>query len=145
MIGSKLTLAARVLTALAVTTGVLLSAFAVMAWLGASQSGTLGVASAAVACGVCWVSGVIALGSMLLFRDPQQAVQGLFLGMIVRMGLPLVVGLGLFQSRSPLLGAGVMGMMISAYLLGLAVETALTWWIVGTASSAVPPGAAKVS
>ncbi len=130
---------------MAVITGVMLIAFVGLASLGWSRFGSPGLVAAVVACGVCWVSGLIALSAALLFRDSQQATQGLLFGMLFRMGLPLAVGLGLTQSRSELLKAGVMGMLVGVYLVGLFVETLLTWWIVESSAGAKSSGMAKAS
>jgi hypothetical protein len=144
MIGSKLTLAARVLIALGVTSAVMLGAFGGLAWYG-SQFGPRGITAAAVACGLCWLSGIIALGAFMLFRDPQQAVHGLMLGMLFRMGIPLAAGLFLQRSHSELLKSGVIGMITGVYLLGLFVETVLAWWIAETSSGTTATEMAKAS
>lgn len=146
MFGSKLTLIGRLGIAQVVITSAMLLSFAVLGWFGWVRYGVLGVKSAGVACGVCWIAGTIAMSSVMLFRDPRQAVQGLFLGMLFRLGLPLGVGLALTQSRSDLLRAGFLGMMIGVYQIGLFVETLLAWWIIESRTGATAPGmAAKAS
>lgn len=139
MIASKLTLMARGLVALCVTSFVMLIAFAGLSWYGWVQFGGRGVTAAALACGLSWFGGMSAVCTIVLFHARQHAVPGLLLATLVRMTLPLAAGLILLMSRSELLQAGVIGMLIGVYLLGLFIETALSWWIV-EASSAVPAG-----
>jgi uncharacterized membrane protein len=129
---------------MAVTTGTLLVAFGVLAGWAWSRSESNGVLAAAVVCGVCWVSGVIALSMPMIFRDPPSTAHGVLLGMLLRMGLPLLAGLHLTRSRSELLEVGVMGMFVGVYLLGLIVETGLSWWIAET-NGAEASGVAKAS
>jgi hypothetical protein len=123
----------------------MLLVFSALGSWGWSQHAALGVSAAAVATCVCWLSGLGALGAMVLFRNPQQAVAGVFLGMLFRLGAPLVVGFGLLQSGSSLLTAGVLGMMVIAYLAGLLIETAMAWWILGRSLDDSLPGVAKAS
>jgi hypothetical protein len=145
MIGSKLSLTRRVVIAISVTTGVMLIAFCALSLWGWSRSGPVGLAAASLVCVVCWVSGLIALSAPLVFRDPQMAAQGLLFGMLFRMGLPLVVAVGLHQSRSELLKVGVMEMLVGVYLIGLLVETLLSWWIAETSAGASASRIVKAS
>ena len=145
MIGSKLSLVRRVMVAMAATSGVMLVTFAVLATFGWQKQQSPGVVAAGIACGVCWVGGIVALSVPLLFRDPQSAINGLLFGMLFRMGLPLLVAFGLIQSRSELLKAGVLGMFVAAYLVGLVVETLFIWWIAESSSDASASGMVKAS
>jgi len=145
MIGSKLSLICRVVIAIVVMSSVMLVALIGLAGWGWMHYRALGVVAAIVACGSCWVSVLVAQGTPLLFRDPQAATQGILLGMLFRMGLPLLVAVTLMQSRSVLLSAGVMGMLVTAYLSGLFVETLLSWWIAETTTGASASEMAKVS
>jgi hypothetical protein len=134
MTGSPLSITRQVLGAWLAITGVMLLVFSGLGAWGWSQHSIMGVLSAAVA-----------LGAMIFFRDSQQAVGGVFLGMLIRLGAPLLAGLVLLQSRSGLLDSGVLGMMVFAYLAGLLIETAMAWWILGRSSSGSLPGVAKAS
>ena len=145
MIGSKLSSTTKVMISLLITSGVLLVAFGGLGWYGWTQSGKLGVAAAAVASLLCWVSGMLSLGLMLLFRDPANAVSGLLLGMLFRMGIPLGAGVVLQNSHSELLKAGVLGMTVGMYLLGLCVETLCACWILESSASAAGTEMAKAS
>lgn len=145
MIGSKISLLCRVLIAIAVMSSVMLVAFVGMAVWGWLHYRVLGVAAAIVACSACWISGLIAQSLPMLFRDPQQASHGVMLGMLFRMGLPLLIAVALMQSQSVLLQADCMGMLVTAYLTGLCVETLLSWWIAETSMSDSTSGMAKAS
>lgn len=142
---SPLTPTRRVLIASLAITSVMLLVFSALGFWGWSQYATSGVVAAAVATFVCWLSGLGAIGAMVLFRDPQQPVAGIFLGMAFRLGAPLLVGFGLLQSHSSLLNAGVLGMTVVAYLAGLLVETAMAWWILDRSLDDSQPGVAKAS
>ena len=145
MIGSKLTLMARGLVALGVTSFVMLIAFVGLSWYGSSHYGERGIAAAAVACGLSWFGGVSAVGMVTMFHARQHAVPGLLLATLVRMSPPLAAGLILLMSRSELLQAGVIGMLIGVYLLGLFIETALSWWVVEASSGVQADGVVKAS
>lgn len=145
MIGSKLTLTARGLVALGVTSFVMLIAFAGLSWFGSVHYGQRGIAAAAVACGLAWFGGVTAVCTITLFHSRQHAVPGLLLATLVRMSPPLAAGLILLMTRSELLQAGVIGMLIGVYLLGLFTETALSWWVVEASSGVAADGVVKAS
>lgn len=145
MIGSKLSLICRVLIAIAVMSTVMLITFVGLAAWGWLHYRIPGVVAAALACSACWVSGLIAQSLPLLFRGPHQASHGVMLGMLFRMGLPLLIAVVLFQSRSALLQADCMGMLVTAYLTGLCVETLLSWWIAETSMGDCTSGMAKAS
>jgi hypothetical protein len=101
----------------------LAAVFPIFAAFGFAQSGTMGVAAAAVSTLVCWVGATSALLLMGLFRTPEQALVGLLLGMFFRMGLPLGAALLLSLQGGALVEAGVMYMLIVNYLLALVLET----------------------
>lgn len=145
MIGSKLSLICRVLIAIAVMSCVMLVVFVGLAAWGWLHYGALGVAAAVIACLASWISGLIAQSLPMFFRDPQQAIHGVMLGMLFRMGIPLLIAVTLMQSRSVLLEADCMGMLVTAYLTGLCVETLLSWWIAETSMSSSTSGMAKAS
>ena len=81
---------------------------------------------------ICYVGAATALVLTGVFRGPQTAVQGLLLGMLVRMGLPLGAGIVLQSAGGPLAEAGVMGMIAVYYLFTLAVESVLSLRLVKT-------------
>ena len=53
-------------------------------------------------------------------------VSGILLAMLVRMGLPMAVLLGMQQLHSPLLEAGFTGLLVLNYLVALPVETLMS-------------------
>lgn len=105
-------------------------AFAVAAWIGYARSGATGIAAAAIAGFVCWGGGMIAVMLVAIFRNRQQVVNGALLGMLIRMALPLIVGVAFLQSGGPLADAGVFEMILGYYLVGLVVETLLAVWLI---------------
>lgn len=62
----------------------------------------------------------------VVFREPLQVMNGVGLAMLVRMAIPMVVGIVLTKRGGPLAEAGVFGMIVGFYLVGLLVETLLT-------------------
>ena len=100
-------------------------AFPAFAYYGHHAHGQAGLAAAAVAAVVCLGAGLVALTFLALFREPQQAVSGVGLAMLFRMAIPMVVGIFLTKHGGPLAEAGVLGMIVGFYLVGLLVETLL--------------------
>lgn len=106
--------------------------FPAFAWFGYRHHDSIGVMSALVSAVICYVGAATALVLTGVFRGPQTAVQGLLLGMLVRMGLPLGAGIVLQSAGGPLAEAGVMGMIAVYYLFTLAVESVLSLRLVKT-------------
>lgn len=89
--------------------------------------------AAAIAGAICWAGALSALLLIGLFRASQnQMVSATLLGMLFRMGLPLVTGLVLTRNGGPLADAGLFGMILVFYLVGLVVETILSVRILGS-------------
>jgi hypothetical protein len=108
-------------------------AFPVVAWFAHGQHGEDGVKAAALAAGICWVGAMIALLLVGLFRaSHNQMVSATLLGMFFRMGLPLMTGLMLTRAGGPLAEAGLFGMILVFYLVGLLVETILSVRLLGS-------------
>ncbi len=97
--------------------------------------GRNGLAAAGVAFAVCWVAGVLALAITRFSRDPQRAMAGLVLAMLVRMGLPLAAGLTLGRGGGPLAEGGVFGLIVLFFLVMLTVETFLSVRLVNSKTS----------
>jgi len=94
--------------------------------IGYAVSGTQGVATAAVAVGVCFASGLIALVVTHLFTQAGQFLWGVLAGAGIRSVLPLVA-LALVHLLVPLLeNAGFVYYLVFFYLLVLGVETKLS-------------------
>jgi hypothetical protein len=100
-------------------------AFPAFAFFGFSQHGQTGVLAAAVAGAICWGAGLMALLCVALLRQPEMLMNALGLAMIVRMSIPMGAGLLLAKLGGPLVEAGVFGMIVGFYLIGLLVETLL--------------------
>ncbi len=58
-----------------------------------------------------------------LQKRPDNAVSGVLLGMLIRMGLPLGVLVMMQQTQSPLIEFGFMGLLVLNYLVALPLET----------------------
>lgn len=84
-----------------------------------------GVAAAFIAAGICWGAGLLALSVFAILRDPQQVINAVGLSMMIRMGIPMLAGIFLTKTGGPLVEAGVFGMIVGFYLIGLIVETLL--------------------
>ena len=125
---------------LVLLTILLVIAFVAIGWVNFRFHGQMGVVSAGVAVVICWLSAVIALTISAVMRGPQNAIQGVLLGMIFRMGLPMAAGLILSINVPPLAKAGVFEMILVFYLITLVVETILSLGLVHT-----PKDAAKAA
>jgi len=111
----------------------LLVAFPAVAFYGYSQHGQTGLIAAAIAGAICWAGAMFALVLIGMFRTSQNhVVSATLLGMLFRMGLPLVTGLIITRNGGPLADAGLFGMILVFYLVGLVVETILSVRILGS-------------
>jgi hypothetical protein len=97
-----------------------------MGWLVSGKSDAATIAAAAVAVGVCWAAGSLALICVHCGNRYAAPVQGVLGGMLFRMGLPLAIGFVLHRRGGPLADAGVFYMILGVYLVALAVETLLS-------------------
>jgi len=109
-----------------ILTAALLAVFPAFAYFGYLRSGASGLTAAGVAGGVCWLAGLVSLMLIGTFRGQQAAVNALLLAILVRTGLPLVVGLVLTEQGGELARAGVFGMILGYYLVALVVDTLLS-------------------
>lgn len=112
-----------------------LLAFPALAWFGYTQHGSVGIQSAAVAAGVCWVGATIALVLVGTMRGPQQAIQGVMLGILFATGIPLGLGLVLSSGDSPLAKANIFEMILFFYLYTLLIKTTLSVRLVRSMAS----------
>jgi hypothetical protein len=99
--------------------------FPAFAWFGHHASGWDGIWAASVAAGVCWFGALAALVVGAIFGQGANAVNGVLLGMVFRMGLPLGVGISLHHRDGVLAQAGVFGMILGYYFVAMIVETVL--------------------
>lgn len=114
-----------VVTGVILVIGVLVAVFPAFAGYGYWAHGEIGVAAAAVAAVVCLVGGLAGWAAMIPFRGPQ-AVNGVLLGMLVRMTVPLAAALLLFLRGGPLVRAGLVEMLVAYYLIALILDTVLS-------------------
>lgn len=103
-------------------TAVLWGVFPAFAAYGYGTHGALGLAAAGFAAGACWFGALVGFAAMIPFQGPQ-AVNGVLLGMVVRMTVPLAAALWLFMRGSTLAKAGAVEMLVVYYLLALALDT----------------------
>ena len=103
-----------------------LCVYLVVAPVAASLSGGAGLAAAAAAAGLCLLGAGSALVVTRPFRGPNYALFNLLIGMPLRMGLPLAVGLVLQWRGGLLAGAGVLYYLLVFYPIALGVETVLS-------------------
>src|SRR5262245_2702441 len=82
--------------------------------------------SAAIGGGVCWLAGILALTAGFVANRFQAPVQGVLLGMLVRMGLPLAALVAFTQTGAPLGANGFAATILGVYLVSLVVETLLS-------------------
>jgi hypothetical protein len=101
-------------------------ALAIVAPVGICLCGAGAMAAATVAACLCLAGAGSALIVSAPFRGPQHALTGLLLGMALRMGIPLIVGLALQIRGGPLVKAGLLYYLLVFYAVTLAVETALS-------------------
>lgn len=103
-----------------------LAAFIPAAWWMWTSRGAVGVTAAAVAAVICLIGATGALLLTALLRGSSYAIHGLLGGMLLRLGLPLGVGVVLSSRGGDLARAGVFGLILLFYLLTLVVETLLS-------------------
>ena len=90
---------------------VLLAAFPVFAMYGYWAKGSDGVSAAAVAAGVGLAGGLAGFAAAFGFRGTQ-AIQGVLLGMVVRMVVPLAAAAVFFLRGGTLVRAGLLEMLV---------------------------------
>ncbi len=122
---------ARLRRACILLTLITLLALPIFAGVGYWRSGVPGVQAAGVAAAICWVGAIIALLLGGLMRGTDNAVNGVLLGMLFRMGVPLGGGFALHQLCKGLAEAGVFGMILAYYFVTLFAETLLAVKLVG--------------
>ncbi|MEX2114398.1 MAG: hypothetical protein WD845_14485 [Pirellulales bacterium] len=108
---------------LALLSAILAAAYAVAAPFAYGIRASAGLWAAAVACGVCWVGAAAALALASLF--PRGSVHGTGVAMLVRMFLPLALGVTLHVQVPALAKDGMIYYLLGFYLVALAAETAL--------------------
>ncbi len=89
-----------------------------------AKHGASGWIAASGAVGVCWIAGMVALAITARSRGPN-AVSGMLLAILVRLGGPIAVGIAVDARGGPLAEAGFFGLVVVSYLATLVVETLL--------------------
>jgi hypothetical protein len=103
----------------------MLAACALVAPVAAWHSGPAGMITAAVAATFCLLGAEAALVLARRFRGPESAWKGMLLGMLPRMGIPLVFGV-ICQLRGGMLAqAGLLVYLVVFYPVALWAETIL--------------------
>jgi hypothetical protein len=92
---------------------------------GFERHGWWGLAAAAVAGLVCFVSATASFLVTALTAGTPNALSGTLFGIFLRTMIPFLVTILLVQSVAPLAEAGLFGMVVITYLVVLAVETTL--------------------
>lgn len=83
------------------------------------------LASAAVAGVICWLAGASALTATFLGNRFSAPVQGMLVGMLFRMGLPLLALIAASQSQTLRGMTDLATTILGVYLVALAIETLL--------------------
>ena len=94
--------------------------------------GRIGITANSLAALVCLGGTLAAIGTTYRFRGPEQVVHAVLLGMLLRMALPLVACLIVYQQKGPMAEAGTAYFCLVFYMLSLGVET---WTTVGPAAA----------
>lgn len=97
-------------------------AMAPLAW---QQAGPTGLLAEALAGALSLCGAALALAVFGRFSRPDQVVQALAGGMLLRTCLPLAVAAGLYLRQPQLADAGLLVYLIVFYMPALALETAL--------------------
>ena len=129
-VSPRLALSASILTTL-----LLLAALPFFIGFGYWRHGSAGLVSALASFGVAWVGAMATLVILSRMRGPQAVMNGVMIGMMVRMGWSAAAGWGLSQF-SDLKQAGVFLMVVAYYLAALVVETVLAVKFAKNADSA---------
>jgi hypothetical protein len=93
--------------------------------------------NAAIGGGVCWLAGALALTAGFVGNRFKAPVQGVLIGMIVRMALPLAALIGFSPPGTPLGANGVATTILGVYLVSLVVETLLSLRMVAPRAGAI--------
>jgi hypothetical protein len=112
---------------LSVRLGVLVLAvlvvYALAAPVAIQWGGFQGLAAAAVAAGLCLAGAAAAIAITGRLRGPTAALAALWLGMALRMGIPLVAGLAIHLHGGLLAQAGLLWYLLLFYPIALTVGT----------------------
>jgi len=105
---------------------VVLAAFGATAPVAIRLGGPLALAAAAMAAVLCLAGATVALVIVDRFRTPSGALAALWVGMVIRTGVPFTVGMAIHLHGGPLAQAGLLWYLLLFYLIALAVGTFLS-------------------
>lgn len=111
-----------------IITLVLGGVFPLIAWIGYNQYQQTGVNAVLIAALLCWVGSILGIIPSVLARNseqPEQGVNAVLMGMLVRMSIPLGGGFILHQSVEQLADAKILMFTLIYYLIALIVDTIL--------------------
>ncbi|HEX4147432.1 MAG TPA: hypothetical protein VHY20_00530 [Pirellulales bacterium] len=108
-------------------------AMAPVAWL---RDGPHGLLAEAIAGGLSLAGAALGLAAFAWFSRPDQVLQALAAGMLLRTFLPLAAAAGLYLAQPALAAAGLLVYLLVFYLPALAFETALVVLHVGSVVNA---------
>jgi hypothetical protein len=111
---------------LAVLSVVVLIAYALTAPAAVRLDGSLGLAAAAVAAGLCLLGAAAALAIADRLRRSGEILAALWLGTALRIGVPFVAGMAIHLRGGPLAQAGLLWYLLGFYLVALATGTILS-------------------
>jgi len=117
-------------TGCAVLAAVVWLAFPIAAYFAHVQRGVPGVVAVAIAAVVCWLASTAALVVTSRYSATKSAATGVFLGMFLRTGVPILSAIVLTSSSRELAQGGVFGAFVVFFLLTLSVETVLVMRII---------------
>ena len=111
-----------------IITLVLGGVFPLIAWIGYEQYQQTGFNAVLIAALLCWVGSIIGMIPAILVRDserPEQGVNAVLMGTLIRMSIPLGGGFILHQSVEKLADAKILMFTLIYYLIALIVDTIL--------------------
>ena len=104
---------------------VVLAGYTLAAPVAIHLGGSVALAAAALAGGLCLAGAAAAVVIADRLRGPSGALAALWLGMALRTGVPFVVGIAVHLHGGPLAQAGLLWYLVVFYLVSLAVGTFL--------------------
>ena len=116
-----------------IITLVLGGVFPLIAWIGYKQYQQAGFYAVLITALLCWVGSILGIIPAILVRDPEQPEQGVnavLMGMLIRMSIPLGGGFFLHHSVEKLADAKILLFTLIYYLIALIVDTILALKIV---------------
>ena len=116
-----------------VITLVLGGVFPLIAWIGYKQFQQAGFNAVLIAALLCWVGSILGIIPSILVRgteQPEQGINAVLMGMLIRMSIPLGGGFILHQLVENLADAKILMFTLIYYLIALIVDTILALKIV---------------